>query len=103
MSASQKIAPRLQSLVNRMIITLGGIFKSWCQRNEALRQLPFLAGRSANEGRSPFHSPFPQGAVFECEGLMTQGPDFRGVLPLHRAQGWATFSVSSSMIGEKFL
>jgi hypothetical protein len=41
MSATQKIAPSLQSLVNRIISTPGGIFKSWCQRNEALRQLPF--------------------------------------------------------------
>ena len=42
MSATQKIAPRLQSLVNRIISTPGGIFKSWCQRNEALRQLPVI-------------------------------------------------------------
>jgi hypothetical protein len=39
----------------------------------------------------PIPLTFPQGAVFECEGLMTQGPEFREVPPLQRAQGWATF------------
>lgn len=40
MSASQKIAPRVQSLFKRIISTPGRIFKSWCQRNEPSDSFP---------------------------------------------------------------